>query len=281
MKKFFVVLSVATFLAACDDSSSVSAENNEPTTLSSAEGQGSLSSSVMSGSDEPNSSSSSEKKTESSSSEKLSEPSSSSADKMESSSNSEFLATPCKTETEDNCEYGTVLDDRDGQTYKTVKIGDQWWMAENLNYQTENSWCDGGTSKTTLEGDCATYGRLYTWAAATAACPQGWHLPTQTEWDSLITAVGGLSVAGTKLKSTSGWNSNGNGTDAFSFSALPAGNRDYNGGYGREGDYAFFWSSTEYNSSYAYNMYLHYTYDSAVLYYSYKFDGFSVRCIRD
>ena len=121
----------------------------------------------------------------------------------------------------------TMTDSRDGQTYKTVTIGTQTWMAQNLNYETANSYCCKDSASY-----CTKYGRLYTWAAATTACPEGWHLPSQTEWEVLFTAVGGQSTAGKVLKSTSGWNNGGNGTDAFAFSALPAGGR-YNHGGGR------------------------------------------------
>ncbi|SHI86142.1 fibrobacter succinogenes major paralogous domain-containing protein [Fibrobacter sp. UWP2] len=309
MKKIFVALCMVAFLAACDDSSSASAENNEPTTLSSAEEQGSSSStkkltdSSDSRCEECNDEAiSSSGNAESSCSEELSETSSSSADKMESSSNSEFLATPCKTETEDNCEYGTVLDDRDGQTYKTVKIGDQWWMAENLNYEMDNSFCYNDSAEY-----CEKYGRLYTWAAAMdsagtwstngkgcgydqtcsptypvrGVCPEGWHLPDTTEWNALFTAVGGQLTAGKVLKSTSGWYSSGNGTDAYSFSALPAGNRNRHGYFYNDGYNADFWSATEDDSSGAYYMYLGYDSEGAYLHDGYKIYGFSVRCLKD
>ena len=197
---------------------------------------------------------------------------------------------------------GTLTDSRDGQTYKIVTIGSQTWMAENLNYKTDNSYCyDDETS------NCSKYGRLYTWAAAMdsagtwssngkgcgygntcsptypvrGVCPTGWHLPTQTEWNTLFTAVGGSSTAGTKLKSTSGWKSSGNGSDDYSFSALPAGDRYYDGNYHREGTNAYFWSSTEVNSYNAYSMYLNYGKDYASLYYDNKRIGFSVRCVMD
>ena len=200
---------------------------------------------------------------------------------------------------------GTLEDSRDGQTYKTVTIGTQTWMAQNLNYETAHSYCYSNTPS-----NCTKYGRLYTWAAAMdsagtwssngkgcgygktcspnypvrGVCPTGWHLPTQTEWNTLFTAAGGQSTAGTKLKSTTGWNSSGNsvsGTDAYSFSALPAGGRDYGTDYYGEGDGAYFWSSTEDDSYDAYGKALYYNDDSAYLYYGSKDFGFSVRCVKD
>ena len=147
-------------------------------------------------------------------------------------------------------------------------------MAENLNYETDNSFCYNSAN-------CSKYGRLYTWAAATAACPQGWHLPTQLEWDTLFTEVGGSSTAGTKLKSTSGWYNTGNGKDAFGFSALPAGLRNDDGSYGYVGRYAYFWSSTEDDSNnHAFYMYLYYYYGDACLGSRYN-HGYSVRCVKD
>ena len=198
---------------------------------------------------------------------------------------------------------GTLADSRDGQTYRTVKIGDQVWMAENLNFVTDNSWCYNDDP-----ANCAKYGRLYTWAAAMdsvgewstngkgcgygkecsatspvrGVCPKGWHLPSRDEWEALFTAVGGSSTAGSKLKSATGWSSGGNGTDTFGFSSLPAGNRDSGGYYYYEGDYAYFWSSSEYLSNYAYYMDLVYSSVNASYLYNYfKNFGFSVRCLMD
>ena len=145
---------------------------------------------------------------------------------------------PCKTDSTDTCEYGSLTDDRDGQTYKTVKIGDQVWMAQNLNFETGNSVCFEDA-----DSNCVEYGRFYTWAEAmdSAAvfstngegcghehecsptypvqgiCPEGWHLPTRDEWWILLRAVVDTSfrgnqldtagsMAGMVLKSTSGWN---------------------------------------------------------------------------
>jgi uncharacterized protein (TIGR02145 family) len=176
-------------------------------------------------------------------------------------------------------------------------------MAENLNYKTENSWCGGGNGEN--EGDCSKYGRLYTWAAAVGksedecgygktcglsgkvrgVCPEGWHLPDNTEWSKLFTAVGGQSIAGKKLKSQSGWKdydgTSGNGTDAYGFSAFPAGFRDYDGSFYNEGNSAGFWSATGNGSNDAYTMNLFYNNEDAYLYSSYKNYASSVRCLKD
>ena len=223
---------------------------------------------------------------------------------------------------------GTMTDERDGQTYKTVTIGTQTWMAENLNYAytdvpynytlNDSSYTSDSTSwcyKDSVEY-CAKYGRLYTWAAAMDSvgewsangkgcgngnkcsptypvrgiCPEGWHLPTQTEWDTLITAVGGRSAVpeirnttGKKLKSTSGWyySDGENGTDDYSFTALPAGFGGFIVSYCNGGTYAYFWSSTEYGDLYAYIMELSHDSDKARLASADKFFGYSVRCVQD
>ena len=194
------------------------------------------------------------------------------------------VASPCKTEAGDNCEYGTLTDDRDGQTYKTVKIGEQWWMAENLNYRYIQQTAEEDSSSYCYNDDpanCAKYGRLYQWSAAMVVCPEGWHLPDTTEWNALFTAVGGKATAGTMLKFTEGWKNNGNGSDTYFFSALPAGYRDYGGDFYDEGNGAYFWSSTEFDSNDAYSMYLRYYDVSAYLYVDNKYYGFSVRCLKD
>lgn len=170
-----------------------------------------------------------------------------------------------------------LKDARDGKTHKTVKIGEQVWMAENLNYKTENSYCYKDD-----EANCAKYGRLYEWDAAKTACPVGWHLPSMVEFYALIGAVGGDDVAGKKLKSTSGGLDNGNGDDVFGFSALPAGIRKSDGAYyDGEGDVVRFWSSSEGDGDEAWFMQLDYDGDGAYLF-SYVRDwGYSVRCLKD
>ena len=170
---------------------------------------------------------------------------------------------------------GEFLDNRNGQTYKTVKIGKQVWMAENLNFKTDSSFCYNNE-----ETNCAKYGRHYTWNDAKKACPSGWHLPTRAEFDTLIAAVGGQSTAGRVLKSTLGWNGS-NGVDDFGFSALPAGGRTYNEDFHSEGDVAYFWSSTEDDSGYAYYMILYGDRSNAGLYNYDKYYGYSVRCLQD
>ncbi len=187
---------------------------------------------------------------------------------------------------------GTFVDGRDGKTYKKVTIGGQTWMGENLNYQpsTGNSWCYNGKDE-----NCAKYGRLYTWKAAMdgsssstlnpsgvkGVCPTGWHLPSSKEWDGLVGAAGGYSTAGKKLKSTSGWNSNGNGTDDYGFSALPGGDRGSDGSFYDAGRYGSWWTATEGSESDAYYRGMGYDYDFVYEGSIVKSIGFSVRCVQD
>ena len=204
----------------------------------------------------------------------------------ESSSSSVALATPCKTATEDNCEYGSLTDERDGKTYKTVKIGEQVWMAENLNYaylqptetMDSSSFCYKDNAS-----NCDKFGRLYLWSAiidstrlATDAnnpkdcgfqkecdlgkiqgiCPDGWHIPTNDEFKTLMAAVGGDSIACKMLKSTSGWSNYGSGTDPFGFTALPGNIRFNDGTFNYENEYAQFWSTREFSKLYGNTLYL-------------------------
>jgi uncharacterized protein (TIGR02145 family) len=174
--------------------------------------------------------------------------------------------------------YSTFTDPRDNQTYKIVKIGNQWWFAQNLNYQTANSSCFDYDS-----ANCATYGRLYAWETAKAACPSGWHLPSNADWSQLIDYLGGYSVAGGKLKSTSAlWLSPNTGaTNSSGFSALPGGTRTNYGPFYYIGYYGYWWSSTESSKSSACLRGLTYDYGSVVMTTKDKFYGFSCRCLRD
>jgi uncharacterized protein (TIGR02145 family) len=146
---------------------------------------------------------------------------------------------------------GTFTDKRDGKTYKTVKIGKQTWMAENLNYQTSSgSWCYGND-----DSKCSQYGRLYDWKTAMEVCPAGWRLPSRLGWWVLTSSTGAVGTSGTdgtELKSTSGWDNKGNGKDVFGFSALPGGSRAVNGSFNNAGNRGMWWTATEFDSDSAY-----------------------------
>ena len=170
----------------------------------------------------------------------------------------------------------TMTDSRDGNVYRTIKIGNQVWMAENLNFKTDGSYCYNDSSKY-----CKKYGRLYSWSAANKACPDGWHLPTIDEFETLFAAVGKQSTAGKKLKSVSGWKNDGNGTDDFGFTALPAGIRyGKDKYYNYEGHHANFWSSIKNGSDSADYVNMFYGYDSVHVFVHDKNDGMSVRCLK-
>ena len=138
--------------------------------------------------------------------------------------------------------YGSMTDARDKITYKTAKIGEQNWLAENLNYNANGSKCFKDKDYI-----CKRDGRLYDWATAKTACPAGWHLPTDGEWDALMKTVGGdHEASGAKLKAAKGWSGDGNGTDEFGFSALPAGSGEGNSYYSNG---AWWWSASEMSGS--------------------------------
>jgi uncharacterized protein (TIGR02145 family) len=159
-------------------------------------------------------------------------------------------------------EYGEFTDERDGQVYKTIDVGNYTWFAQNLNLEYNDG--EGNSCPGSDPDSCAKYGRMYTWAAAMdtagvystqalecgagkvcgpidpvqGVCPEGWHLPSNAEWRLLVEAAGGESTAAVALKSTKGWvwnSSNTSGTDDLGFSAIPNG----------PGEYGYFWSGTE------------------------------------
>jgi uncharacterized protein (TIGR02145 family) len=169
------------------------------------------------------------------------------------------------------------IDERDGKKYTYVRIGDQTWMAENLNYNAPGSEC-----YEYLESNCDTYGKLYDWNTALTVCPAGWHLPSDAEWTALTDFVGGTSTAGTKLKAVDGWTSYTGITndDKYGFSALP-------GGFGPSGGIFYdvgldggWWSATEYNSSNAYLRDMDYRYEDVYRGNDGKSYLYSVRCMR-
>lgn len=350
-KQSLTIFLLAAFfaLSACDDSSSASSVEtgvssssvespDSSVTLSgaSAESNGSSNETKDKSSSSENKSSSSAKETKdssdskSSSSVKSGDSSSSKKDVSSSSVNSSSSVKSSSSSSvkqssssvgfidPDDVVTGTMTDSRDNKVYKTVTIGTQTWMAENLNYaytsvpykydskygsytSDSTSWCyDDDPS------NCDKYGRLYTWAASMDSigtwstngigcgygstcsptypvrgiCPTGWHLPTKAEFETLFTAVGGSFQAAKRLKSTSGWEAAGEAIDAYGFSALPAGARDNKGAFSSPGLYAYFWSATEFRD-YAYNIFLYSNDEFAYLKYVDKYLGLSVRCIKD
>jgi len=177
----------------------------------------------------------------------------------------------------------SLHDKRDGKTYKTVKIGTQIWMAENLNYDAENSKCYENKPE-----NCEKYGRLYDWETAMKACPYGWHLPSDKEWQVLVNFAGGKKVAGKKLKAKSGWNSyegkSGNGMDEYGFSALPGGHCNVNLGslhFYNVGYFGLWRSATEAGSNYTYQLSMSNVFEYTELYDVGKVGLTSVRCVKD
>jgi len=160
-----------------------------------------------------------------------------------------------------------------GESIKSVKIGTQTWMAENLNIETAGSKCYDNKPE-----NCQKYGRLYDWKTAKKACPSGWKLPSSKEWQTLVDLAGGFDTAGKFLKAKSGWDSNGNGTDKLGFTALPGGWGSSDGNFGSIGNYGSWW----YNSSDAESRYMASETDGL---YAEDFEVanmlYSIRCIKD
>ena len=172
---------------------------------------------------------------------------------------------------------GTFTDARDGKVYKTVTIGTQTWMAENLAYKTESG-CWAYENNT---ANVQKYGYLYHWDAAKKACLKGWHLPSKEEWQTLQNFLGGNSVAGQKMKYPYDWELNFMGNNSSGLSCLPGGCRDANGTFMERFYSGYWWSSTELGNGKAWCMTL--SDESA---YSYVLDkdkqyAFSVRLIKD
>ena len=125
-------------------------------------------------------------------------------------------------------------DPRDKQKYRTIKVGSRLWLADNLNYKMDGSFCYKDD-----ESQCMAYGRLYTWDAAVNACPQGFHLPTDDDFQSLWQAAGADFNAAYLLKAAYGWSGETNGSDTLKFSAMPAGNRFDDETYGNLSKFAY------------------------------------------
>ena len=181
--------------------------------------------------------------------------------------------------------YDSIVDNRDGQIYKTVKIGEQVWMAQNLNYIDtakaifkDSSWCYDNNPR-----NCALAGRLYTWTVAKdSLCPEGYHLPDTTEWNTLFASVGGTANAGTVLRSILGWDSV-DGTNDYGFSAVAVGERYHSGSFDSEGTKAFIWTATALPEESENSAYAAYFVENATVSFkkNFKDNGASVRCLKD
>ncbi len=195
----------------------------------------------------------------------------------------------------ENTNPESITDARDGKVYATEKVGDQVWFTENLNYEVpasirdykaQQSWCYNND-----EENGKIYGRLYTWEAALSACPSGWHLPSNVEWNDFLISKGvnqnelniegwiGTDI-GKRMKSTSGWNDDGNGTNSSKFNGLPGGTYS-SGEFMDIGNNGYWWSSTQkdYESSYEYDL----SFNDDKIYFGHwgKTHARSVRCVKD
>jgi len=204
---------------------------------------------------------------------------------------------------------GTFPDSRgNGQTYKWVRIDEQIWMAENLNYDVPDNNTDVCYGNSTA--NCTTYGRLYNWATAMnidatynrelwsgsdvkhrGICPAGWHIPSNADWDKLLRYVdienGGngegtpynSETAGRYLKAKTNWNDNGNGEDKYGFAALPNGWSD--GSFKGIGYGGGWWSASELNKFSSYTRGMGYDVEDVLWDSDDKGDLFSIRCVKD
>jgi uncharacterized protein (TIGR02145 family) len=213
------------------------------------------------------------------------------------------LILACSGSRDSTIEESAFTDQRDGRTYKTARIGDQVWMAENLNYGKVVKDCDqqnnGIVEKTFYKNDStigAVYGGLYTWDEAMnwqhsesnqGICPEGWHLPTLAEWRQLSQFLG-VDSAGQQLKASKTDSIPWDGNNNSKFTAIPSGVA-YQKYFGRKGHWAVYWTSTEYDSAYAWFAQLDgFWYPQPpkykILYlgnYYLKENAFCIRCIKD
>ena len=220
------------------------------------------------------------------------------------SSPSGCTGTPPADSTQRSCTLfinDLPVTDIEGNIYNTVKLGNQTWTTKNLNVgkyrngdpipqvQDNTAWANLTTGawcyylNNTANG--TTYGKLYNWYAVNdprGLAPNGYHIPTDAEWTSLTTYLGGVTEAGTTMKMTSGWLNNGNGTNTSGFEGLPGGYLYTNGNFDGIGSLGYWWSSSELSANYAWFRELYYNNGSLPQLNSLnKHCGFSVRCIKD
>ena len=185
------------------------------------------------------------------------------------------------------------LDPRDGHEYSVVQIGDQCWMAENLNYNSGTNWCYNNS-----QGDCDIYGRLYDWYTAVYICPAGWHLPSDNEWTIFETYLinngygwegSGNDIAKSIASDNGWWSASSEGkvgwqqllNNSSGFTALPAGHRSISGVYFYKGAEANFWSSTQTGCMHAFIRRTSFNATSLYRENPNRTNGFSVRCVKD
>ena len=196
-----------------------------------------------------------------------------------------------------------IVTDIDSNTYNGIQIGNQFWITENLTVSkyrngdeipevkdkkewkklTTGAWC---YYENNAENG-AIYGKLYNWYAVTdprGLAPEGYHIPSNEEWDTLIANLGGDFGAGGKMKEkgTTHWNSpNEKATNQSGFTALPAGRRLPEGNFANQGDTTEFWSTKEFNSEVGGSIKITKSQKNAIFSVGYKEDGFSVRFIKN
>ena len=190
-----------------------------------------------------------------------------------------------------------------------VTIGSQVWTSKNLDVATyrngdvipqvqeQSTWASLETGAWCYYGNDASngtkYGKLYNWYAVNdprGLAPKGFHIPSDAEWTILTDYLGGTAAAGTKMKSSTGWYSNGNGTNSSGFAGFPGGVRFSDGSFGGVGRFGYWWSATEDNSNFAWYRYLRFSNGdvSRANYISKQsaftgdlWNAFSVRCLGD
>ena len=193
------------------------------------------------------------------------------------------------------------IDSRDGKSYNTVLIGSQCWMAQNLNVGIKIAGSGEQTNNSIIEkycynddeNNCTIYGGLYQWDEAMqyttipgvkGICPTGWHLPTDAEWTTLTTFLGGEAIAGGKMKEAglAHWLSPNTGaTNSSGFTALPGGLKLNSGFFDSRTISAHFWSSSQFDASNAWNRHLGYDRMNVGRDYDPKTLGYSTRCLKD
>jgi uncharacterized protein (TIGR02145 family) len=209
-----------------------------------------------------------------------------------------FSPSECLAKNTEKFKYGTFTDARDGETYRTVKIGDQEWMVDNLRYKAEGSYAPDNE-----EINVSRFGRLYTWTSALnippefseqtlardlemyhkmreknyqGIAPEGWHIPSTKEWETLLSNLN-PKTDGSELRSACFWHKPGK--DSFGFFALPAGYRFDNGTFCHFGRRARFWCKDEYGNANAYRLSI--TNNSIDIEGVYRSDAVSVRCVKN